>query len=69
MELFLSANIHMAMTFLVYILVADNVLLCVKSRPITENDHLYECVRVLDKTRIIFSLINGPIKCFCLRLE
>ena len=39
------------MTFLVCILVADNVLLCVKSRPITGNDHLYECVRVLDKTR------------------
>ena len=39
------------MIFLVCILVADNVLLSVKSRPITENDHLYECVRVLDKTR------------------
>ena len=41
MELFLSANIYQGN---VCILVVDNVLLCVKSRPVTKNDHLYECV-------------------------
>ena len=43
-ELFFLLIYIKAMTFLVCILVADNVLLCVKSRPVTKNDHLYECV-------------------------
>ena len=60
------------MIFLVCILVADNVLLCVMSR---QKMTIYTSVfaswirRDVINTRIIFSPINGPIKCFCLRLE